>query len=309
MRFAHPALHVLLAVLACAGLGWSPAARADVQECSVVTALPVTIGAPGTYCLRQDFAQFTNTSTMIQINVDNVVLDCQGRTIRTTNDANTGTGIYAPGGRSNVTVRNCVVENFDVGIFLTGSSEPGAFGNKIQDNTLLRTRTTAIYVIGSANRIERNKILQSTGNHNGVVKGIFLYSPNNEGVGNVIRDNVLSDWQPAPPVGQSSAVEGITFFNVTATEVTGNTISGLYANTGQYVTPIRASQTSNATIAGNTVLSPPPLPAPLDGGFNTGIYFSLLSPEQQATVICRDNTVGHFGTDISGCTKSDNTEF
>lgn len=294
---------LVLAVL----VAWAAPARADTQGCTVLNVLPTTIAAAGTYCLDQDHAQAFAGAAVIQVNVDDVVLDCNGHAVRNTNNANTVTGVYGNSQRTNVEVRNCTLDNFYVGIFFTASSEPGAVGNRIVGNSVLRARSVGIYVIGSANRIEGNRVAQSSGNYNGVAYGIYLYSPSAQGVGNAIRDNMIQDWRPTPPA-EGNSTQGITFFNVRDTEVTGNTITGLHANTNSGVWGIYASQTSNNLIAGNTILSPPPAAAPLDGGQYGGIRV-IGTAEEQATTVCRDNVVGHFNTNILGCVEFDNTGF
>jgi hypothetical protein len=85
-------------------------------------------------------------------------------------------------------------------------------------------------------------------------------------------------------------------------------ISGLYANTNWYVSAIAGSDVTGTLVARNTILSPPPLPAPLDGSQSGGIVLSG-TLEQQATNVCRDNVVGHFGSNVVGCVKDGNTEF
>lgn len=61
-------------------------------------------------------------------------------------------------------------------------------------------------------------------------------------------------------------------------------------------------------IRDNIVLSPPPLAAPFDGGNYYGMYFAPGTPP--GSIVCRDNVVGHFNTDIDAdCTKVGNTEF
>jgi hypothetical protein len=85
-------------------------------------------------------------------------------------------------------------------------------------------------------------------------------------------------------------------------------ISGIYANTNWYVAAITGSESTGILIAGNTILSPPPLPAPLDGSQSSGIILGG-TVETQATNVCRDNVVGHFSADILGCVKDGNSEF
>ncbi|MGH8029528.1 MAG: hypothetical protein ACREO3_06305 [Arenimonas sp.] len=65
-----------------------------------------------------------------------------------------------------------------------------------------------------------------------------------------------------------------------------------------------------ATAVVGNVLATPPAPgvAPLDGLRSAGISLQG-TQEQQATNLRRDNTVGHFETNIGGCVQSGNTTY
>jgi hypothetical protein len=280
----------------------APPARA---ACLGVPTLPTDITAPGHYCLNKDFAQDFPYASALDIEVDDVVLDCQGHVIAATNATNTAAAIYAPGGRRNVTIRNCVVDGFYVGIFLSSGGAPGATANRIEDNEVRRARQVGIYVIGSHNRVERNRVVGHTANYNGVAYGVFMYSSGGLGVGNAIRDNVFADWKPDPP-GSPNEVIAIYGSQLQNTEITGNVISGIYGSTGLGTYGIRLNESSGTVVARNTILTPPPLPAPLDGP-HFGIYLPGTA-EAQATNACRDNIVGTT-TAITGCVESGNTEF
>jgi hypothetical protein len=301
----HIARHVLLLALAWLGLAWWAPARADTENCTAITSVPILITTPGHYCLRQDFTAAFSGTTVIDIIADNTVIDCNGHVLRATDNANFSTAILGDGNRRNVTVRNCVVDNFYTGIFVMGVNDPLSLGIRVQDNTVLHSRATAIGVIGSANRIERNKISQTTANEAGGATGIMVYSAEGVGTGNVIRDNQVTDWKPTPP-GAGQAIYGIRIFNLTNTEIVGNTVSGVYANTNAGVSGIYGDNASYGTATDNVVLSGPLLPAPLDGANYSGIVFT---GAQAATNLCRGNTVGHFAINYSGCTQVGNTGF
>ncbi|MGH8029530.1 MAG: NosD domain-containing protein [Arenimonas sp.] len=294
-----------LAVLALA-FAAVPAAHAETTACTVIVSLPAVLDTPGHYCLESDFTQSLAT-TAIQVNADGIVLDCNGHRIRNTNSTSGATGI---GGydRKDTIIRNCVVDGFFNDISMLSSADTAGTGNLIEGNTALNARSTAIYVIGSYNRVVRNRVTSVTGNYNGVAYGIFLYSAQSTGVGNAIVDNIISNFRPSPPPGTPCAPSPITFANVRNTEVTGNTVSGIYATTGQYVYAIQSSGATQSVVSGNTVLSAPPLPAPLDGSQSAGIIlFGTL--EEHAGTACTDNIVGHFNNNLSGCVKNANTEF
>ena len=86
----------------------------------------------------------TSDRGVIIVNASNIELDCNGLTL---NGTGSGTGIYNPG-FDNVTIRNCNVHNYNVGILLASSENNTVIGNAISDNN-----------IGIAfNRTEKGKI-------------------------------------------------------------------------------------------------------------------------------------------------------
>jgi hypothetical protein len=124
----------------------------------------------------------------------------------------------------------------------------------------------------------------------------------------VLRNNVIADFRPAPPRDQAGNTGGIYVSRASNTLVAGNTISGLYAATGAWVMAIEIYG-SQQGVAGNTVLAPPPLPAPFDGSQANGIFLYGNLPQDDLGNACSDNVVGGFTTDIAGCVASGNTEF
>jgi parallel beta-helix repeat protein len=297
----HASTLVRWTIVALLALAVVPAAHAETTQCLVIPTLPNALVSSNHYCLDKDFDQ-AFTQTAIQVNADGIVLDCNGHTIRNTNQVNTPAGI-AGYSRQNVVIRNCVVDGFMHGISLGSSSDTAATGNLIEGNTILNTRQIGVSAIGSHIRIERNRITNVDGSYNGVAYGMQVYSSGNTGVGVTIKDNVISDFRGTYPITNQSPT-GISFFNLRGTEVTGNVITGLYASTGNRVHGIE-SYASASVLRDNVVIAPPPLPAPLDGQqeWAIGIFDST------AGSVCRDNIVGGFTTGIGGCTKSANTEF
>jgi len=105
-----------------------PLARADtyLTSCAV-------LDTPGeTYYLTQDIIN-SSTTTCMNIAADNVTLDCQGHTI----DGNGTSETYgiSASSRSNVTVKNCKLTEWWMGIFLTDSHDNIIYSNVIQDNS------------------------------------------------------------------------------------------------------------------------------------------------------------------------------
>jgi parallel beta-helix repeat protein len=280
-------------------------ARADTTACIGVTSLPATLVTPGRYCLSKDFDQVF-AGEAIYLAGDDVVLDCRGHRIRTSGAPGTANGISSGSERRNVVVRNCVVDGFYVGIHLTTASDAGTHGNVIEDNTIVNSNWAGMFIGGSNNLIQRNRVLQGNATYNGSIRGLTIFSLG-DATANKIRDNIFSDFKPTPPA-EAQGVRVIDITNSRNTEVTGNIISGIYANTNSYAHAIVAQGATGATVSRNTILSPPPLPAPFDGVQELGIYM-FGTPESEATNVCRDNVIGHFSTNITGCVQTDNTGF
>jgi parallel beta-helix repeat protein len=287
---------------------FAPAAHAEVGACTVIDTMPYSIFTPGRYCLDQDIIGTSVEGYRLRIYADNVVVDCADHRIVDSNDANTNSAILVTGDHKDATIRNCVIENFQTGILIQESADDGSSGHVLENNTILRSRQAGISASGSNMRIEGNRVLGNTGNLNGLAYGIRVYSSYAHGTGNTIRDNLVADFKPTPPPATGTQVIGISFFYVHDTEVTGNTVSGLYSTTNQYTYAIDSSSATGSVVTDNRVLAPPALAAPLDGNAFYGIHLAG-TPEEQATNLCRGNTVGHWSTDILGCTQVDNTAF
>jgi parallel beta-helix repeat protein len=281
-------------------------ARAETTSCIGITSLPADLVAPGHYCLFKDF-DVPLVDRAFLINSPGVVLDCNGHRVRNSNAEANANGVTSWAELQDVIVRNCVFDNFYVGIFLTSASDGGSHGNLVEGNTVAHSTWAGIYVGGSNNRIERNRVVQSTSAFNGSALGIAVFNFNGTAAGNAIRDNYIGDWKPAPPAGANNP-QPIVFDSTRNTEVTGNTISGVYAYTGTGVYAITGYNASGSTVSRNTLLTPPTLAAPFDGEHYVGIYVPG-TPETEATNVCRDNVIGHYGNAAYGCVQADNTSF
>jgi parallel beta-helix repeat protein len=285
----------------------APPARAETSACTVLT-LPATISAPGVYCLQQDFVQSFGFDTPVSITADDVVLDCNHRRIKDTDAATTRNAIVGENALEHVTNRNCVLDGWYVGIFLQAGSDPGSNGNRILDNTILRSRLAGIWVIGSNNLIEGNRVSQNTANYGGTAYGIYVYSAEYNGVGNAIRRNIVSDFKPTPP-GDDLTVTAIGINNMRNTDVSGNVISGIYATEGHAVGAIVGYNVSATTVNDNIILGPRvPGPAPWTGSNSNAIALGG-TPEDVASNVCRGNIVGHYTVNIYGCTIAESTGF
>jgi parallel beta-helix repeat protein len=284
-------------------LGPAPAAKAETFNCTVINTMPAYIVSPGHYCLNKNFSQDFN-NTAISISSDDVVLDCNHHAIIHSNPNGLTNGIQSDS-HSNVTIQNCSMSGFYVPIYLPEYSDGGSRNNRVLNNTVTKSRYTAIIVEGSNNLVEGNQISNVLENYAGNNAGIELSSSSGTGVGNVIRGNSIADFKPA----LSNEIYGIHFYGVSNTTIANNTIEGLNSRTGTYSGGIVGEYQRGNSITGNTVLSPVNTAAPFDGSSNYGIGMVYGTPSDDLTNLCTDNTVGKFNVEVSGCVDTGNTEF
>ena len=289
------------------------AASAETLTCTDITTLPYTISAAGNYCLNKDFTQ-AFTGSAITINTNQVVLDCNDHFINQTGTAAVS-GIFH-GNRTNVTVRNCGVINFTRGITIVETAVGASRNNRVEHNDVRKSKIAGIQVAGSANVIENNRISDNQGGSLSYTYGILLSSYNDQGVGNVIRNNVITNIAPSLSV----RVAGIYLLDVQNTAVRDNIISALFPPRDLGAYGLVGSTTVLGTAAiSNTILSPtggPPAGGgglTYDGASYDGIRFDATTSTSNHNV-CRSNTVGHFISDITvestvGCVSDSNTTF
>ena len=170
------------------------AAKAETSHTCTgfIRSIPATITTQGTWCLSQDVATSMRAGIAIDIQVNNVAIDCNGFKIGglAAGDATTATGIAALS-RKNIYIRNCLVRGFRKGIDLTG-------------------------LVSSGHLVENNRLDQNT--HIGIAI---------EGGGSVLRRNVITDtgtgktatWAHALQVGEN-------------VDVIDNLIDGVQPGTG-----------------------------------------------------------------------------
>lgn len=318
MSLLRPASVALLAPLGLlagftAMLAAGPAA-AETLTCTNVTVLPATISSAGHYCLNGNFSA-AYAASPVTINASNVVLDCNDHTV-------TNTGAGAPNGitvnnQSNVTVRNCSINGFGRGIAYYETVVGSSRNNRIERNDIRRSRVAGIQVGGSANLVDGNRISENVGPPSGTTYGILVNSASAQGVGNVVRNNIVTNIAPASYV----QTYGIYLLDVDNSVVIGNTISALFPPQDMNAHGIWGGLNAIGSAAiNNTVLSrtgnPPGGGGGLtyDGANSAGIYFSA-DPDTFNRNACRGNVVGHWNTNIlvesatSGCAKHLNTEF
>jgi len=117
--------------------------------------------------LRHDVVTNATGIRAIDIETNNLTIDCNGFSL---SNLPAGPGTRSTGvsawGYSNITVRNCTIQRFDVGIRIAGSppggGRPPGTGHLIQNNRLAQNRSVGIEVVGFGSVI-RGNIVANTG--------------------------------------------------------------------------------------------------------------------------------------------------
>jgi parallel beta-helix repeat protein len=131
--------------------------------------------------LRNDLINCTGNG--LNINADNIILDCNNRLIDGDN-LGTDYGINLTS-RKNVTIKNCRIQEFKNGIYLKGSSNESL----ILDNDV-KTNLTNGYGIYLEDFSKLNKIINNTiTTYQNLSYGIYLYSPS---LFSVISENTIT---------------------------------------------------------------------------------------------------------------------
>lgn len=134
---------------------------------AITSCQPLT--ARGNYMLQNDISN--GYDQCIRFDADNIVLDCNGHTITGTGGGN---GIYASS-RTNLTIKNCVLKMFSIGLYLGSVSNSNLINNTANNN---QERGIAFY--WSSN----NNLTQNTASSNNYA-GIYLEWSS----GNILTNN------------------------------------------------------------------------------------------------------------------------
>jgi hypothetical protein len=270
-------------LLAAAGLSlfaFTGLARAEAfNTCAgFIDSLPAVITTQGTWCLRQDVSTAITAGYAIQVNTNNVTIDCNGFKVGGLAAGSTSNayGIYAHT-RQNITVRNCTVRGFYYGTYLFGS------GHLVEDNRFDHSLWKGIGVFGEASRVLRN-LVTDTGGGDGVSVGTAIHA-SADVIGNNVY-NVFGDDALANTAGY-----GIVIYTGRGRVVRENNIAGLLS-TGTGAS--RGIQVENATatvVARNNIS-------------RTGAGTSYGIEIQGTHGFCNDNTIYNFSVPLTDCTAS-----
>jgi len=149
------------------GLAFSAVpAGAETTICTVISFLPYTISAQGSYCLDRNLSTNITTGAAITINVDFVVLDLNGFKV---GGGGAGFGTQTSGvfsqNHKNITVKNGNIRGFFRGVYLHDTS--GGFtssqGHLVEDIRADQNTFAGIVVEGRGNLVRNNQVVDTTG--------------------------------------------------------------------------------------------------------------------------------------------------
>ena len=287
MTALRPLLSAVAGLAALAGLGLAcvqPAVAADSYDSctSVITSLPATIASQGTWCLRGDLSTAQTSGAAIQINTNNVTIDCNQFKV---GGSAAGTGTSAIGisssGRSNITVRNCNVRGFFDGTLIDGGS-----GHVVEDNRFEGNTQAGVVVRGDASVIRRNLIISSGRSTSPSVDN--AYGISTQSAVDIIDNTVAG---VAAQTGSNGSAYGILASSITGTgpSISGNRVRDLApAGTGS-ARGISVGSNVPAVLSDNLVYGP-----------GAGIGIACVSGTGRA----RDNIINGFATGLSFCANA-----
>jgi hypothetical protein len=254
-------------------------AAESYDNCSgYIDSVPATIATQGTWCLRDDLSTAMTSGNAIEIQTHNVTIDCNGFKLGglAAGPASGAYGIMATGDRRNVTVRNCTIRGFWIGIVLSGG------GALVEDNLLDLNLTRGIEVGGQHNLVQRNHVLD-TG------CSFCAYSTAIHVTGDAI-DNIVSGMAS----GATNTYPVGIYLDGIGTVARGNRVQGLVVNgegnaMGIWAGGMAQYFTGQQGIVGNVVTSPV-------GVTGVGIRGTGVNE-----AFCSDNHVAGFSILFIGC--------
>ncbi|HEY0661025.1 MAG TPA: right-handed parallel beta-helix repeat-containing protein [Lysobacter sp.] len=249
------------------GMATAPVHAETFDTCTgFIDSLPATISTQGNWCLRKDLATAITTGDAILVTTNNVTIDCNSFKI---GGLAAGPGSLARGiravNRLNVTVRQCTVRGFHVGVTLFGG------GHLVEDNRLEQNLYQAVYLQGEGNIVRRNQALDTGGATGGTSAAAFYVQ------GDVIDNTIAGVYTDAPGNGTGMYAYG------DGNEISGNRIRGLVGN-GVAIAAAGAAM----TVRDNAISIEGPVP-------NTAISGG------GAATACIGNTVVGYDVAYSSC--------
>jgi parallel beta-helix repeat protein len=232
-----------------------------------IDTVPVVLDKQGVYCLQKDLSTAQASGSAIEIQTNNVTIDCNdfklgGLAAGNTSQARGITGY----GIQNATIRHCNIRGFNVGIEL----DDGA-GNLVEDNRLDNNLFAGIWIQDSDHSRVRRNAVYDTGGLTGSAYAYGIYAAAD--IEDNTIDGVFTDAQTVVAYGIYASASGA--------QINGNRVGGLALNNGGSAFGIVSSNAPLTTIAGNQVVAAAP------GTTGWGI-------RGHETSFCAGNTVANF---------------
>jgi len=256
----------------------APAPATESYDACVgfIDSVPAVITTQGIWCLRQDLDTSASSGHMIEIQTNNVTIECNGFRMRGSGggSSTTAVGIYAAS-RLNLAIRHCTIRGFGEGIKLIGGSD-----YIVENNLLDQSRVIGIETSGAGSVVRRNNVV-NTGGSPGNGQGYPIFAE-----GDVI-DNVVDGVYAADSVVNFTA-NGIYSPTDTATNfgivIQGNRIRNLTPKgTGEAIGI--TSNGSGVAVRDNAIGQ---------ASSTTGFGVTCLDNTSQV----RDNVILNYGTGI-----------
>lgn len=180
-----------------------------------IASVPTVISTQGVWCLKSDLATSISVGTAILVSANNVIIDCNGFKL---GGLGAGMSTSALGiesyMRMNLTVRDCNVRGFRIGILLNGGS-----GHVIEDNRIEASRQIGVFAYTDGALIRGNRIMDTGGATNDPMGIAFAGDTD-------IHDNLIADVVPGEGT-DPAAVYGIYAGSGTNSSIRGNILRGL----------------------------------------------------------------------------------
>ncbi len=276
-----PRNYALLAVLtAFLTLVHLSPAKAELNSCTEITALPFTITVQGVYCLKKNLnVNLTATnSAAITINAGNVTIDFNG--FRVNNQApstNLAFGVYAAD-RKNITLRNGFIRGFYAGIFLAEIVADSSASHLVEAMKIADSGIYGVFVHGDKTVLRDNRIIDTGNGPANFAYGIYLLNADD----GLIAGNIISG------ISEVTQSFGIVIETSIRIRVIGNEVTDV--NNSGDDRGIIVSLVDYAIIADNRLLN------------NPAAGFGGISDFGGSTSIsCLDNTVAGYVTALLGC--------
>jgi parallel beta-helix repeat protein len=224
-------------IFALAFLLLMPLARADtyLTDCAELNVTGET------YYLTQDIINSTATTCM-NISANNVIFDCQGHTIDGTDTSDTY-GIYvyrSPATTTNITIKNCVMTDWNVGIYLDSSNS-----NNLSNITANSNSEYGIYLTYS----NSSTLSNITANSN-TYDGICLDSSNSSTLSNITANSNTYDGIYLDAYSDFNILSNIiansnSQYGISLSYSEFNTLSNIIANSNSYGIHLELYSNSN----------------------------------------------------------------